>query len=216
MELAVEKRDILGKKVRTLRRAGLIPAELYGHGIKNLHLSVKRQDFEKVYREAGENTVINVLVDGKVRPTIIHDVEFNPLSGEVMSVDFREVKMDEAIKIPVPIELVGESPAIRDLDGVLVKAMDEIEVEALPGDIPPEIKVDLSSLTELGQSIYVRNLASTGKFKFTVDPDTVVVTVAEPAPEEVAPAPEVTPESVIVEAEEKKAERLDKETEAEE
>lgn len=207
MDLQVEKRETLGKGVRSLRRKGQIPAELYGHGVANLHLSVNSKDFEKLYKEAGENTVINVKVDGATRPVLIHDVQFHPLTDEIRTVDFYEVRMDEETKIPVPLEFVGVSPAVSDLHGVIIKAMNEIEVEALPGDIPSEIKVDLSKLTELNQSIYVKDLVVTGKFKFTVDPSTVIVTVREPAPEEEVPVAEVKPEEVVVETEEKKAER---------
>lgn len=190
-----------------MRRKGQIPAELYGHGISNLHLSVNSKEFAKLYKEAGENTVINVKVDGSVKPVLIHDVQFNPLTEEIRAIDFYEVRMDEETRIPVPLEFVGVPPAVSDLHGVLIKAMDEIEVEALPGDIPSEIKIDLSKLTELNQSIYVKDLAVTGKFKFTVDPETVVLTVSEPAPEEEVPVAEVKPEEVVVETEEKKAER---------
>lgn len=207
LELEVQKREILGKKVKSLRREGFIPAELYGHGVENLHLSVREKDFNKIYKEAGQNTVVNVKIGGLGKPTVIHDVEYHPLTGKVMSVDFHEVKMDEPLKIPVPIEMVGESPAVRDFHGILVKAMDEIEVEALPADIPSEIKVDISRLTELNQSIYVKDLPVTGKYKFLVDPQTVVVTVSEPVPEEVAPVEEIKPEEVVVEGEEKRAEK---------
>ncbi|MBI2592566.1 MAG: 50S ribosomal protein L25 [Candidatus Colwellbacteria bacterium] len=207
MELQVEKRETLGKGVRSLRRRGQIPAELYGHGIQNFHLAVNSKDFEKLYKEAGENTVINVKVEGSMKPVLIHDVQFNPLTGEIGAVDFYEVRMDEEIRIPVPLEFVGASPAVSLLHGVLIKAMDEIEVEALPGDIPQEIKVDLAKLTELNQSLYVRDLVAAGNFRFTVDPETVVLTVSEPAPEEEAPAAEVKPEEVVVETEEKKLQR---------
>ncbi len=207
MDLQVEKREILGKKVSALRERGLIPAELYGHGVENLHLSVNSKEFQKVYKEAGENMVVNVKFGTISKPVLIHDVQLYPTTGDIIAVDFHEIRMDEEIKIPVPIEFIGSSPAVQLLHGVIIKAMDEIEVEALPNDIPTDIKVDLGLLTELNQSIYVKDLPVTGKFKFTVDPENVVVTVAEQAEEEVAPTSEVLPTEVIVETEEKKAQR---------
>ncbi len=206
MELKAQKREVLGKKVGALRREGLIPAELYGHGVENVHLAVAAKDFGKVYAEAGENTVVNLSFNGAPRMVMIHGVQTDPVKSQVISVDFHEVKMDEAITAAVPLEFVGESPAVKDLGGVLVKAMDEIEVEAFPQDIPSEIIIDLSKLTNLGDSVYVKDLPTGAKYEYKVDPTTVVVTVSEPAEEEVSAA-EITPESVIVEGEEKRAQR---------
>lgn len=203
MELKVEKREVLGKKVKALRRMGIIPAELYGREVENLHLSVDVKKFDEVYSEAGENTVVNVLVDGATKPVLIHSVQRNYLTDEIESVDFYEVKMDEKIEANVPIEFVGESPAVKDLDGILIKAMDEVNVEALPADIPSEITIDLSQLKSLGESIYVKDLPVTEKYKFMVDLETVVVTVSEPKAEEEV-AEEITPEDVVVEGEEEK------------
>ena len=113
MELKVEKRDLLGKKVESLRKQGLLPAELYGHGVANSHLSINTREFEKIYKEAGENTVINVTIDGSVKPVLIQDVQFHPVSGDIESVDFYEVRMDEEIEAAVPLEFVGESQVLR-------------------------------------------------------------------------------------------------------
>ena len=206
MELKSQKREILGKKVNALRREGMIPAELYGHGVENVHLAVAAKDFDKVYAEAGENTVVSLSFNGSPRMVMIHGVQTDPVKAKVIAVDFHEVKMDEAITAAVPLEFVGESPAVKDLGGVLIKAMDEIEVEAFPQDIPSEITIDLSKLANLGDSIYVKDLPTGAKYEYKVEPNTVVVTVSEPAEEE-APAAEVTPESVIVEGEEKRAQR---------
>lgn len=211
MDLKVEKREIFGKNVKSLRRQGVIPAELYGHGVPNLHISLKTSEFDKVYKEAGENVVINLLVDGAVKPVLIYNVDIHPVTDAVQAVDFYEVNMNEEIITSVPLEFVGVPPAVKELGGVLIKAMDEIEVEALPGEIPASITVDLSGLTSLDQSIYVKDLPVIGNYKFTVEPTTVVVSISEPEEEEAQAETELTPDKVIVETEEKKAERDAKE-----
>ncbi len=202
----METREILGKKVNSLRRQGFLPAELYGRGVSNLHLAVNAKDFEKVYKEAGENTVINVIVNGVAKPALIYDVQLHPLRGTIETIDLYEVKMDEEIETAVPLEFTGESAVVKDGLGVFIKAMDEIEIEALPGDIPSKITVDISRLLNVGDSVYVKDLPATGRFKFTVDSETVVASIAELAKEEIVEV-EITPNQVIVETEEKKAER---------
>lgn len=202
MELQVQKREILGKKVKSLRKQGLIPAELYGHGKENSHLSVSAKEFNKVLKEAGESTVINLVLDKKKIPSLIHDVQLDPISQVFEHVDFYEVRMDEKIKTSIPLEFVGESPAIKQ-GGVLIKSLKEIEVEALPSDLVSHIDVDLSELKEVHSSIYVKDLKVSDKIKVLADLENAVATIIEQAVEEVvAPAPSV--EDVKVEGEEKK------------
>lgn len=188
--LKAEKREVFGKKTNKLRRGGLIPAELYGRGIANLHLTIPEKDFSKVYEEAGEHSVLNLEVDGQSHPVLIHEVQENPLKQEIISIDFYEVRMDEKVKAHVPVEFEGEAPAVKEKEGVLIKNMDEIEVEALPADLPHSITVDLSGLTELDQSIYVRDLAKSDKYEYVIEGETVVMSVTAPKEEiEEAPAP---------------------------
>jgi len=212
MELAAEKREVFGRAVRQLRIQGLIPAELYGHGLPNLHLSIPAKEFLKVLKEAGENTVVTVAVGNEKLPALIYDVARHPVSDEITSVDLYQVRMDEKIKAAVPLEFTGEAPVVKEALGVLVKSMHEVEVEALPADLPREITVDLGGLTELGQSIYVKDLSVPAGVKIVVDPETVVVSVTEKISEEEEKATQeaaaaVGVEQVVAETEEKKAER---------
>ena len=207
MDLKVEKRDILGKKVDALRQSGLLPAELYGHDMPNLHLSVNAKDFEKLYKTAGKNTIINVVTDGAPKPALIYNVQRHPVSGDIESIDLYAVRMDEEITAKVPIVFTGESEAVKAGLGVLIESMDEIEIEALPSNIPHEIAVDISKLKEIGDSIYVKDIIITGKFKFNIDPENVIVSISGLASEEEAATTEITPDQVVVETEEKKAER---------
>ena len=211
MELTVQKREKLGRGVKALRKQGLVPAELYGRGLGNLHLSVSLREFRKVFKQAGENTVVQVLLEGKKHPVLIQDVSYNPVSDDLESVDFYQVRMDEKLKVKVPVEFVGVAQAVKEKNGLLVKSLKEIEVEALPADIPQNFKADVSAITEIGQSLYVKNLSVPAGVKVFVSPDTVVATVTAKVTEEeelkMQQAAAVGVEGVKVETEEKKAER---------
>ncbi len=225
MDLSVKTREIFGKAVKEMRRQGLIPAELYGHGIKNLHLAVPAKEFNKVFKEAGASTVVNLLIDPfdkhsgltlssvervekDKRPALIHEVTRNYLSDEIAHIDFYQVRMDEKIKAKVPLEFAGESAAVKGKGGILNKAMYEIEVEALPGDLPHRFEINLALLDDLNKSIYVKDIKVPKGVKILVGPETVIVTATPPLKEEEKPveAP-VDVAAVKVETEEKKAER---------
>jgi large subunit ribosomal protein L25 len=208
MDLSVQKREKFGKAVKSLRREGLIPAELYGRGLKNFHLSVSAKDFLKALKESGTSMVMNLILDGKKTPVLIQDIGRNYLTGEVEHVDFYQVRMDEKIKTKVSLEFIGEAPAVKDKGGILNKAMSEIEVEALPADLPRHLELDLSSLDDIDKSIYVKDIKVPAGVKVLVDADTVVATVTPPVAEEVKVTEEVVDVSAVkVEGEEKRAER---------
>ncbi len=190
-----------------MRKAGNIPAELYGRGVANLHLAVSEKDFNKIFKEAGETGIVELAVDGEKRPALIHDVRRDYLSGQVIHVDFHQIRMDEKITAHVPIEVVGESPAVKSQGGVLNRTVSELEVEALPADLPSKFTVDISGLTELNQSVYIRDLDVPKGVEILVSPETVILTVTPPVEEEVAPAAPAEVAEVKVETEEKKAER---------
>ncbi len=214
MDLAAKERTVFGKKVNALRRGGLIPAELYGHGVSNVHLSISAKDFTKIYAVAGENTVITLTTETDKFPAIIHSVERHYISGEPASIDFYRVNMKEKITARVPIEFIGESPAIREKGAVINKSMDEIEVEALPSDLPHQFTVDLSVLDDIDKTIYVRDLAVPKGVTLLVEGETAIATATAPRAEEEVAAPVADVSEVKVEAEEKVAERaVGKETE---
>ena len=208
LELKAQKRAELGtKKADILRATGFIPAELYGHDTKNAHLTVGVKEFAELYKKAGENTIVNIVVDGEKYPSLVYDVMYAPIGGQILSVDFYKVNMKEEIHATVPLEFVGEAPAVKAFGGILTKAMNEIEIKALPSDIPASITVDLAALTEIGSKIYVKDLAHTAKFKILIADTNVIASVAEPEKEEEIPvaAPDVS--AIKTEGEEKKAER---------
>ena len=205
MELQVQQREKFGKQVKALRESGLIPAELYGHGAENLHLSVSVKDFAKIFKLAGEHTIINVVLDEKKIPVLINDVDYAPLNGAPRHIDFYQVRMNEKIKTNVPIIFIGKSPAVKEKEGILTKVMQEVEVEALPNDLPHDFKVDLSLLDDLEKSVYVSDLKISPKVKILVDENSVIATVKPFVEKVVVEAPKL--EDVKVESEEKVQER---------
>lgn len=208
MDLAVKTRDVLGKKVKALRREGFIPAELYGHGFKNIHLALPAKEFGKVLKEAGATSVVTLVLGKETKSAMIHEVARDAVTSEIIHVDLHQVRMDELVKAHVPLEFVGEAPAIKAFSAVINKSMSEIEVEAFPQDLPHNITVDISVLDELDKTIYVKDLARPKGVAFLIDVETAVATATPPAPEEVAaPVETVDVSAVKVETEEKKAER---------
>lgn len=205
-ELIAQKREILGRKVKTLRADGFVPAELYGYGVENTHLSVPLADFKSIYAEAGQNAIVDVVVDGEAHKVLVQDVHVHPISQEILNVDFYQVNMKEKVTTSIPLEFVGESPAVNDLSGVLVKVMDEVEVEALPSELPHNIEVDLSKLTELDTSLTVADLPKSGKYEYISEPEAAIVTVSTQREEEEEPEEEISVEDVVVEGEEEQEE----------
>jgi large subunit ribosomal protein L25 len=210
MDLQVQKRN-MSDKAAALRQKGLIPVELYGKGAENMHLVVAVKDFKKVFKEAGENTVVNAILENNKYPVIIHEVSYDGVSGDILNIDLYKVRMDEKIKLMIPIEFIGISPAVKEKNGLLIKSLQELEVEALPMDIPHALQIDISKILEIGQSLYVKDLDLPKTAKALVDPETVVVTVTAKLTEEeelaMQQAAAVGVETVKVESEEKKAER---------
>jgi large subunit ribosomal protein L25 len=209
MDLAVQTREKFGKATNALRRDGFIPAELYGHGIKNEHLSISEKDFTKAFKEAGTNTIVYLCAGKEKKPAIIHDIMHDYRTGKVINVDFYAVRMDEMITAKIPLEFVNESPAVKEKAAIINKSMTEIEVEALPQDLPHAFKIDLSLLDDLNKSIYVRDIAVPKGVKILVEEGTAIATATPPLAEEkveVAPV-EADVSAVKVEGEEKKAER---------
>lgn len=213
MELTAQKREIFGKKTSALRKQGFVPAELYGHGLDNMHLMVPSKDFSKVFKEAGESTIVKLKVENNEFNVLVHDFQRNYLTDEFSHIDFYSVKMDEKITTSVPLEFIGEAPAVKEMGGTLVKVMHEVEIEALPADLPHHISVNVSSIKEIGGSIFIKDLDFGKGVKILVEPETVVATVIELAKEEEI-KPEVKVEDIKVEGEEKKKER-EKEKESE-
>lgn len=163
-----------------------VAAELYGKDVKNQSLWVDYQEFNKVYDQAGESTVVDLVVDGDVEKhgVLISDVQTDPVNDQYRHIDFHQVKMDEEISAEVELTFIGESPAVKALGGVLVKSVDTVEVTALPADLPNEIVVDVSVIETFEDYIYAKDLKVSDKVKIELEPETVIALVAPPRSEE--------------------------------
>jgi len=205
IELTVQQRSVTGSKVKTLRGEGILPAVLYGKGMESVNIQLPLDTFKKTLKSAGESTLVYVTLDGKMYPTIIADVERNPLSNEPAHADFRKVSLTEKIKAMVPVVFTGESAAVKDLGGIFVRNINELEVQALPADMPHEITVDISGLKAFGDQIVLGDIELTGA-TFTADEGDIVATVQEPKSEEELAAELAAPTTDVSAVEELKKE----------
>lgn len=215
LELKSKKRTLLGKKVKSLRRGGIIPAVVYGGKEGSIPIELDLKEFSKVFKTAGETTLIKLLVGEKAKNVLIHDIDYDPVFGDVRHVDFYEVKMDEKITTKIPLVFIGDAPAIIDLNGVLVKAMQELEVRALPSDLPRQIEVDISHLKTFDDNILVKDIKLPKNVEMLEHGETSVAAIVPPRSEAELEALkgeiEEKVEEVKVEAEEKTKEREDEE-----
>ncbi len=183
--LKSKTRDVVGKTLNKHRKEGLVPAVVYGHKITPHNLWVDFMDFDKVYGQAGESTIIELDIDGKKKANVlIHDIQSDPLTDKFSHVDFFQVKMDEKIETEIPLEFVNASPAVKEMGGVLIKSVDAILIGCLPADLPSKIEVDISKLKTFDNRISIKDLEISDKVKVLVDTSTIVASVAPPRTEE--------------------------------
>lgn len=208
LNLATEKREIFGKKLTNSRKEEKLPAVLYGRKHKSTNVFINLREFKKVLKNAGESTIIE-LNDGSSQVNVlIHDVSYNTITNEPVHVDFYVVEMDKAIITDVPLVFIGVAPAVKELSGILVKVIHEVEVESLPKDLPHEITVDVSSLKTFEDQITIGDLVLPNGVKIHGKPEEVVVLVEEHKEEVVE---ERTIDDIKVEEKGKKEEPTDAE-----
>ena len=184
------KRTALGRKVRALRKAGVVPANIFGKKIKSLAIQIEVKSLKDVLKKAGETNLIDVVIEGeKTHPVLVAGYSQDPVDGSLLHVDFHEVDLNVKTTAMVPLKAVGESEAVK-AGNVLVLQRNEIEVEALPADLPNEIEVDITTLTEVGSTIHAKDLKlDRSKVTLMVEDEEVIATVQEPAQEEAPAAP---------------------------
>lgn len=201
IKLKALKREISGRKVKQLRNKGLIPANVYGKKVKSQAVSLDKEEFEKVYKKAGETEVVGLLVEGEKeeRPILIQNLQVHPVTDDPLHVDLRQIILTEKITAQIPVEISGEAPAAQQKLGILIQTVSEIEVEALPMELPEKFVIDVSRLAKVDDEVKVKDLViDRSKVKLAVEDDLVVAKIEPLAAEEVAPPPA---EEVAIEGE---------------
>ena len=200
VELAAEKRIVLGKQVQQLRRQGWIPAVMYGHGFDPVPLQFEVRSLRQVLSQVGGSQLVRIKVKGQKQPemVLVRDVQRDCIRGTLLHVDFYRVMMTERLTAEVPLVIVGESPVLEQREGILLHGISTIEVECLPGDLVDAIEVDLSDLVEVDQALHVRDLAVPAGIEVLTDPDEVIVRLVSLEAEE-KEEEEILPEAEEVE-----------------
>lgn len=194
LELKAKKRDVLGKKVRSLRKAGDLPVVVYGAGASALPLTVNAQEFAVVWKKAGESSIIKLDTESGKKDVLVQDVSFHGVTGKPLHADFYLVKADQLIKVTVPLKFEGVPPAVKTFSGVLVKVIHELEVEALPADLPHELIADVSKIEKLEDRVFVKDIKLPKGVTVEDSPDGIValVSVGKEETEEVAAPVDLT------------------------
>lgn len=190
LTLKAEARTISGRKVKNLRKEGILPGNVSGKKIKSESIQVNFKDFEKVYKEVGETGLLTLEIGKEEKPVLVHNLQVNPVSDVPVHVDFLQVDLKEKVEADVPVELTGESPAEKQAIGTVVQHLNEVKVEALPTDLPEKFVVDVSELSEVDQAIFIKDLkVDRSKVDVKNDAEEIVVKVEPPQKEEVVETP---------------------------
>jgi large subunit ribosomal protein L25 len=204
LQLKAEKRKVVGRKVKTLRAKGMLPGNIYGKDVESVSIQINSKEFRDTFKKAGETSIVEISLGTETRPVLISEVQVHPATDEVLHVDFRQVNLKEKVTAQIPVEISGESPVEKSGLGTVVLLTRELEVEALPADLPEKFDVDASKLTEVDQAVKVSDLKVSGDVEIKADPEQIVVKVEPPQKEEevvAPPAPEG--EEAVKEGEEK-------------
>lgn len=184
--LKAKVRKEVGRKVKLLRKEGILPANIYGKKIKSESIQIDLKEFLDVYKKVGDTKLFYI----NERPVLVANIQKNPVSDALLHVDFHQVDLKEKVEAKVPVELTGESPAEKQSIGTVVQYLNEIEVEALPTDLPDKFEIDISKLTEVDQSIHVKDLPyDKSKIEVKTDLEEILVKVEPPQKEEVVAPP---------------------------
>ena len=177
LSLTSQKRETK-EDLKILRNQGMIPGVFYGPKVQSQTLQVNGKQFQQVYKDAGESTLINLAVEGeKDSPVLIHEVQRDPLSSEVLHVDFYQPDLEKEVEITVPLIFEGEAPAVDSLGGTLIHNIQEVSVKALPQNLPHEIAVTVSSLATFEDRVLIKDIVRNGEFEIVQDPEDAIAQV---------------------------------------
>lgn len=197
--LTAVRRDVLGKQVKALRRQGQLPAVVYGYQIQPIAITMNAREASRLLAGVTSSQLIEINVEGEQHTALVREKQRNPILGTLLHVDFLAVSMTEKLRANVVIALEGDAPAVKELDGVIVTGIEELEVECLPGDLPERITIDLSSLVAIGDAVHVRDIRLPSAVQVLTDLDELVVLVTAPAVEEVEKVEEAEEEPEVIE-----------------
>jgi large subunit ribosomal protein L25 len=180
MELSANNREILGKKVRFLRRQGITPVHLFGRNIEPLPLQCDTVELKNILAQAGMTQIVSLKIDDTKTPTnvMVREVQTEPRTDELLHVDFYQILMEEKIRVEVPIVTVGEAPALRFKENFLAHELNNLTIECLPDEIPSRVEVDLSDLTETEQAIHVGDISLGDGITIIDNPEQLVVKIS--------------------------------------
>jgi len=195
--LKAEPRKVIGKQVKALRRAGRLPGIIYGRGIQPILITLDMRETGRILSSITSSHLVVVEVGGKQHTTLVREKQRQPVTGGLLHIDFQAVSLTEKLRTSVILELVGESPAVINFNGILVSNLEKLEVEALPRDLPDRIQVDISGLTEIGQVIHVSDITVPAAVEILDHPEEIIVVVTAPEAEEVEPQADVIEPEVI-------------------
>lgn len=184
-QLKVEKREITGKKTKKLRREGILPANIYGKDVTSTSVQLPFKDFETIFKEVGKTGLLDAVIEGeKARPVLIHSIQTHPVTGMPIHADLYQVNLKEKITTMVPVVTVGEAKAVTEKVGLLLTPITEVEVEALPADLPENIEINVENLAAVDEQLTVADLKAPEGVTILTEPEQVVVKVAELVSEE--------------------------------
>jgi large subunit ribosomal protein L25 len=179
------RREVIGKKVKTLRREGILPAIVYGHNIEPISISLNMRDAVRTLDSISPSALVVLDIDGEKHHTLVRDKQRNPVRRTIMHVDFQAVSLTETVRADVSVNIVGAVPAVETYLEIVVPSLEQISIECLPTNLPAKLDVDISGLEEIGDSILVGDLTAPDGVEIMNDPEDVVVVVIAQAAEEV-------------------------------
>ncbi len=199
LQLNATRRTVIGKQVRGLRRQGVTPGVIYGHGIEPIAVQFDSHDLERSISKTGTSTTVQVHVEGIAEPylAIFRDVQHHSTKRNVTHIDLQALNLQEKVRVPVSVTLVGAAPGVTD-GGLVLQVMNELEIEALPMDLVPSIEIDISVLTAIGTSVQVRDIKTPNGVTILNLPNDTVVQMVRMEEEELAEGADATTGEVEV------------------
>ena len=183
--LKATRRDVIGKQVNALRRAGKLPGVLYGRGVSPVPVTFDLRETSRTLQHLPSSALVTIDLDGERHMALIREKQRDFLRGTLRHLDFQVVSMRDKLRVEVPVVITGESSAIKDFNGVPVTGLEELEVECFPQDLPERISVNISGLKNIGDGVYVRDIVPPANVEILEDPDDMIYLITAQAAEEV-------------------------------